>query len=209
MSQHTIEEILGFYRENIPGALALGYSVTEMLPLEILNEVRSAFSHIARVPLVGESSEGGQKELSRALAHLERALLDCGKLCVLFEIEGLNEDMDALVHSTQCPRSILDEAETLRNRRKELGGQEADILNDDVTQGYFELFSDLGRFRRKLRDEYGELVVVGYKNDLKEKQQTAHAEGVVAGRRQTLIEALIFGVVVSIIGALILRTIGL
>ena len=205
MSQLSSEDVYAYYRETVPSSLALVYSATEKFPLEVLNEVRNAFSHLARASAMDSNDAELQKNLGQAKGHLQRAALDCGKICVLTEIDLMDEDMDALVHNTSCPRTILEGSEKLKEERYRLSALEVDVPNNDIVEGYFSLYQELKAFRVHLRSEFNELIVDAFRTRIEDRVSEAEIRGLRKGAVIKWTTGLIIGAVSSIFGALALK----
>ncbi len=210
MSELSVEKILEEYRVEVTEALALAYSVADFFPIEILNEVRSAFTHLARASEMGADTDEGKTELDSSKRHLLRCRLDCAKLCLLTEAEKLDGDMEALVHATACPKSILETAEQLKKNRKDLAAKEANSPpGKKLVVSYFGLFELYQDFRKNLRIEYGEILVCSFEKQFQDRIDKAESEGFRKGRRQTMWAALAIGLVASVLGTLLLKAFGI
>ena len=204
-AQHSLQSISDYYLNDVTDALALAYKACEKFPIEVLNEVRSAFTHVARAQASDGDNEAFESELSKARSHLLRCNLDCAKLCLLNIAGKLDDDMEALVHSTEFPRTIKEEADALRNRRHDVSVREAIAADDQVVEIYWELVRDYNDFRDELVTEYGKFYVDATKEGLAQRLAEKFTEGQWSGRRQTWITALVLGILGSMLGALILN----
>lgn len=77
--QDRISAIYQEYREVVFPLVAFLEVVDSEFPVEILNEIRSIFSHFARVYDDALDEAGVSSELAKAESHLRRAILDCYK----------------------------------------------------------------------------------------------------------------------------------
>lgn len=71
-----IARALTYYQKNFTRFLAQLIGVEERLPEACNNEIRNAFTHVARAQ-VSPSIEEVRKEIDRAIDHIERASRDC------------------------------------------------------------------------------------------------------------------------------------
>lgn len=77
-----IENVIGFYHEDFTEYYATVIALTEQMPEQINNEIRNAFSHLARVQTATSQVEA-EKEAEKAQAHVERACRDCLKASII------------------------------------------------------------------------------------------------------------------------------
>lgn len=77
--QDKISAIYQEYREVVFPLVAFLEVVDSEFPVEILNEIRSIFSHFARAYDDASDDAGVSSELAKAGNHLKRAVLDCYK----------------------------------------------------------------------------------------------------------------------------------
>lgn len=198
-----VEAVLAYYNDHVADSLALAYSVADLFPIEILNEVRNAVGHLARAAAGNLPTPARAEQCLQARRHLLRVRLDCAKLCQLTEFERLDEDLEVLHTNVRIPTSLSARAEDLKNRRRVLMGREALEPSDHLVDDFLEIFRDVVGFRAELRDEYGDLVVAGYRKALDRQLEVAHARGRREGRRSTLSLTLAVGFATSIIGGLL------
>ena len=77
--QNRIKNIYDEYKNTVFPLVAFLEANDAEFPVEILNEVRSIFSHFSRVYDESVTDEEIDCELSKAESHLKRAILDCYK----------------------------------------------------------------------------------------------------------------------------------
>ena len=77
--QNRIKNIYDEYKNTVFPLVAFLEANDAEFPIEILNEVRSIFSHFSRVYDDSVTDEEIDCELSKAESHLKRAILDCYK----------------------------------------------------------------------------------------------------------------------------------
>ncbi|MCM1321645.1 MAG: hypothetical protein NC041_07225 [Bacteroides sp.] len=77
--QDRISAIYKEYREVVFPLVAFLEVADSEFPVEILNEIRSIFSHFSRMYADNISDADISSELAKAESHLKRALLDCYK----------------------------------------------------------------------------------------------------------------------------------
>ena len=77
--QERIKNIYDEYKNTVFPLVAFLEANDAEFPIEILNEVRSIFSHFSRVYDDSVTDDEIDCELSKAESHLKRAILDCYK----------------------------------------------------------------------------------------------------------------------------------
>lgn len=152
----TIADVLRFYREEVSLAVATAQTLENAFPREILNEIRSTFTHIARSDDPELSLDDQNKELVRAQAHLERVCLDCHKVSILNRAEAadlyvgtIEEDGAAL------PADIYRGLSDLRKRREMCGVKEGRQPPNGTVEELRILLDDYDRFVLRLQVEFG------------------------------------------------------
>ena len=208
MPDKTLDVLLRYYRDQVVGDVALAYSVAEKIPPSILNEIRNALGHMARLPDLAPASDDFAAQWRAAEGHLLRVRLDCAKLCLIAESEKLDDDLEILTLNTTVPASLLDRAEAIRQRRRDLQQREAGPPTDDLVDQFLDLFAECDAFRRYLRAEYSDLVVEGWRLKREADMNAADKAGYRRGRRDTFWAAATLGLATSIGAGLLLGLIG-
>lgn len=79
-NKSELEEVFRIYLEDI-NPLIVQFEITKNeFPVEIQNEVRAMYGHLARAA-IAENSETAKTNVSKMKSHSKRALLDCFKYC--------------------------------------------------------------------------------------------------------------------------------
>lgn len=76
--QHELKEIYSQYHNSIKIFIGQLEVLQNKFPVEILNEIRAVFSHIAKV-YVCENKEIAWENINKAKGHIKRAQLDAYK----------------------------------------------------------------------------------------------------------------------------------
>lgn len=133
-----VSSVLNFYHEKFTAYLATTIAFTEKLPEEINNQIRDAFTHLARANvLTSEDEIAGECKL--AIGHIERANRDCLKACIIKtreELDNLLNDV-AFHHGFPSP-AIKTASDRIKIERKATYRAEAAGAND-ITQRLEEI----------------------------------------------------------------------
>ena len=82
--QSALEEIYSQYHNSIKLFIGQLEVLQDKFPVEILNEIRAVFSHIAKI-YVCNNQDVAWKNLNKAKSHIKRAQLDAYKyMCYAF-----------------------------------------------------------------------------------------------------------------------------
>jgi hypothetical protein len=76
-----INEVLLFYEEYFTKCFAKVISLTEIIPEQMNNDIRNAFSHLLRINIVQTELEIFS-EADKAIGHIELACRDCLEICI-------------------------------------------------------------------------------------------------------------------------------
>lgn len=137
-----IQNVIHFYHEDFTEYYATVIALTEQMPEQINNEIRNAFSHLARVNAAASLDEA-KSEAEKAQAHVERACRDCLKASIIF---------------------VHDDITNLRNRAVTLY-QAIDPVNTAAINTFFEDRKQLilaeARGEKELTDRFQELLERG------------------------------------------------
>lgn len=150
-----IDDILVFYRMHVVPAMTSAQVVMGNFPPEILNEIRSAFTHLSRET---RNPEERQQQSREAQGHLKRVVLDCYKVCILLVADRIQELIDGLELSrNSLPNSIYLEANALKARRLAVGVTEGQAPPNGTVEELAALFNDYDRFRCGIENDFGGL----------------------------------------------------
>jgi hypothetical protein len=109
-----IGDALEYYSDFVTQYLAAAVSEIDRLPIEVLNEIRGAFTHLAKANKSGEGTEDYLAEVGNARRHLKRTSLDCLKLAIMACAERIERRLEALNTDFVLPQEAYDEVAELR-----------------------------------------------------------------------------------------------
>lgn len=133
-STNEIKKVLSYYHDEVIPALAAAVTIDDRFPIEVLNEVRNAFTHLSRAQCMEGADDAKCKECEGALRHLKRTVLDCMKVCILALAKKSETIMDALAGEAALPNGTTAQARDLRKRRRELSSYEGQNSTDDAIE---------------------------------------------------------------------------
>lgn len=82
--KQDLDEIFRAYLEDINPFIVLFEAQRNEFPLELQNEIRAMYGHLARAA-IAETPEQAERNIQKIKSHTKRALLDCFKYsCVIF-----------------------------------------------------------------------------------------------------------------------------
>ena len=160
-----IKRAFDFYFDTFASTLALLIAEYEKIPLELDNQIRNAFTHLARASSLNSIMDI-KIEVDRAIAHIDRANRDCFKAIIIESRSELAEIISDVVFFrgflTPAIKAKYDEIEL--NRKKafvaETKGDEQSVfylkdiafetldLIDKIKEQYHEAGSKKTRFFR-------------------------------------------------------------
>lgn len=191
----TMQEIYKQYLEIICPFIVLLEAEDNEFPIEIMNEIRAIFTHIARCEM---SSDETVKEnnVEKARNHLKRAILDCFKYsCLTYnnKRKQLRDDyrkadlhlIDNGTFLTELTEKEHEATEALLNaKRSEIGG---DIPMDTLFGLYEIAYQKSEEAYRFLYDAKGKL---DYAQSMTDKNKILAIAGLVVG-----ILGILFGII--------------
>jgi hypothetical protein len=187
----SCSDVLTYYNENTARYVAVAMVTAGYFPEEILNEVRAAFTHVAKANALDPADPECFEENRNALRHLKRVCLDCLKVSILFDAERVDTDLDHLTGHTRLPQAVYREAEELKKERMRILGHEASHPTNGTIGELFGLFEKYDEFSSRLRKEYG-----GYYGEAIEKKARRQ-------QRNYMIGGAIVGMIFGIFGSLV------
>ena len=159
LSNHKAREIsraLSFYHRDFTKYFALLVSLTEAIPLQVSNQVRNAFTHLARADQATDIAVV-DTQVQLAIGHLERGIRDCLKLCVVFQ----HERIEGLLASVRFKYGFVTPA--LANSRRIIVSERQTILedetrgHDDVATRYETLFEQMVNIEEQIHQHYDDI----------------------------------------------------
>lgn len=126
---------------------------TAEYPIEILNEINSAFVHLSKYKL-----KGSESELKNAFSHMARAEIDAYKyLCISIEDKYdtlINNRKRSIFKTESIPYTLIQQNKHAKKvfqyaREREIQGMGIDelrVLYEDVLNHYMELDNDIDRY---------------------------------------------------------------
>jgi len=161
-------------------------------PQEILNELRGAFTHLAKAYSLGPGTDEYYEENRCAMRHLKRASLDCLKVSILAAAERLQKQIDDLTTHVLAPAHLHNAAESLRERRRELMNAESSHPSLTTIDDLETLYVDYKTLLNTLHNDYQ----ASYMNTIKEKARKRELKSIGIG--------FILGIIASLVASWIL-----
>lgn len=151
----SIAVVFAHYRDQTTRHLAAAVAEADEFPSEILNEVRGAFTHLAKADGFTPTSPSYLSEVRSASRHLKRASLDSLKLSILSVVKKIEERIDALeAVGFILPESAYSEIRVLKQRRMALLHTESSHPSTTSVADIESLYVDLSGYSSSLTDEY-------------------------------------------------------
>lgn len=152
----TTDQILCYYRDEVVNAVTIAQTLEGNFPREVLNEIRSAFTHLARSSNPGLSKEEKIEERQSSLNHLKRVCLDCYKISILNRAEELERLAIAIVDdNTVLPNHVYSQRDELRKRRLSCGIKEGQDPPNGTVGELKTLLNDFDSFVLKVETDFG------------------------------------------------------
>lgn len=162
----TAGDALRYYSEEVADLVALAVVLSERFPEEILNEIRAAFTHLARSETCSCSTQR-VRELQSTGRHLHRVSLDCLKVGIILTAKTVDGMMRALTEGARLPEPVYKKADDLRRKRQVLLRNEISHPTDTLVSTLRELFDEFDEFRVELQTQYN-----GYHSELVEIERS-------------------------------------
>jgi hypothetical protein len=182
-------DILTRYNTHVTKHLSAALTEVDVFPSEILNELRGAFTHLAKAHSLGAGTGGYYEENGCAMRHLKRASLDCLKISILAAAERLQKQIDDLTTHVLAPPRLHHAAEALRERRRDLMNSESSHPSLTIIADLEVLYVDYKNLLTELHDDYQ----AGYMNTIAAKARKKAAISIGIG--------FILGIVASLIAS--------
>lgn len=150
----NIPEVLGYYRSEVVPLLAAALTIDDKFPLEVLNEIRASYTHLARAEALGADHSDFPSEIHAAWRHLRRSCLDCLKVCISVTAIRSEGSVAALADTLQLPDDVYKVMSSLRKRRLAIAAHEGQEPPHEVIEDLKELFNQYDEFYESLDDQY-------------------------------------------------------
>lgn len=193
-SSPDIEYVLSVYNTRVAEFVAMTMVVADLFPKEILNEIRSSFTHLAKASALEYKSKEYLDETKNALRHLKRASLDCLKVSILVMAEKTEHNLDGLTSCLLIPENVLKAAAKLRAQRKEILGKEAAHPSSDTIDKLEALFLEYDDFNSKILSEYGGERVKATERRARRKQILGTSIGFLLGVISSVIASYLYDI---------------
>lgn len=151
----AIEDILEQYNSHVVYFVSLAHVHAKKFPAEVLNELRSSYTHLAKAAALPDDAIEKQNELRKSRDHLRRASLDCLKIAILFTVEKTDRIIAALTSEGRLPESVGREAASLQRKRIGIFTNEAMHPSQNSTGELADLYKELDAFCRRIEEDYG------------------------------------------------------
>lgn len=150
-----IDGVIVLYSEKFTKYYATVIALTEEMPEQINNEIRNAFSHLARLHSSASVAKV-QREAELAKGHIERACRDCLKSSIIF----IHDDIRAhIAHARIRYESVdpmnMSESQAISEARRQLIEDEANG-RPNSTDNYERLLERCLTAQQSLNEIYGE-----------------------------------------------------
>lgn|GEM_PF-6668173 len=120
-----ISDVLYFFSKDFTKFYATVIEITEKLPEQINNEIRNAFSHLARAN-ESDDIEAIKAECDKSRDHIERANRDCLKCSIITLRDRIMNKLDnATIQHTPLPPGIMQRKKSIEQERRNLLQDEA------------------------------------------------------------------------------------
>lgn len=152
----TCEDVLKYYNNSVVDKISVAATTVSAFPVEVLNEIRAAFTHTAKAHIEKSVNADTFHEENRcALRHLKRVSLDCLKLSLLSVAQKLEKDVSAIEQDgVLFPKNIYEQIHSLRDRRKNILRRESTHPTTQTIDELAILLNDFDSLADSLREEY-------------------------------------------------------
>ena len=191
----SIDGVLSYYNEKVTRYLSLAVVEADVFPREILNEIRSSYTHLSKANAAPPESDDFIQECANAMRHLKRTSLDCLKVAILFVAKRVDDKLDALTTRVRLPQKMYARAEDLRAERLRLVNYEAAHPSHRTVADLEELYAGYANFLRELNSEYDGTWAEAIATGEKKRETKALLQGIALGVLTSLFASMIFAIV--------------
>lgn len=152
----TVGDVLEYYHQHVVPSVSAALIFFGKFPKEILNEIRNAFTHIARAnAMMGQGTvPEAEKELEAAIRHLRRVCLDCLKIAILTVAKQTERAIRSLSGEMHLPNDVYSVSSNLRRQRHALSTHEGQEPPQQVIEELTGLLDDYDKFYASLDKHY-------------------------------------------------------
>lgn len=140
-----LDESFRAYLEDIVPFIVLFESQKSEFPIELQNEIRAMYAHLARAA-IAETPEQAQRNVYKIKSHTKRALLDCYKYSCLISYDNYTDFFkryEGVDLSYLDQGRFLPEVQTHFNRAKAAHFAAKSAETSNISEGQlFELYQD-------------------------------------------------------------------
>jgi hypothetical protein len=179
--------ILQYYSDEVVPALAVALTLDDKFPEEVLNEIRSSFTHIARAHSIDVTDPDHLKELESASRHLKRVCLDCLKVSILALAQRCDTAITALTEEVQLPEDVYRFVSELQRDRARITCHEGQKPTHAAVEELKDLLVRYEHFYQNLDDQFA-----GQTADMRR-----------AARRRGRWKSIAIGFVLGVVGSLV------
>ena len=161
-----IVEIFRTFNETIKPLIAEVEAVKQKFPIELLNEIRALFDHIARCYLPDSTEATINQQLRKAESHITRILLDCYKnlilyehdLMVRFDKQSKSIDLFSIDNGSFARNYFRLRKEAIHGLRNAKRNENSNSLTDEEKIGYFaDAYHKYLEVEILIDDKYGQV----------------------------------------------------
>jgi len=188
----NIGDVLTYYSEEVVPALATALTIDDEFPEEVLNEVRSSFTHLSRANSIDPSLPDHIRELEASSRHLKRVCLDCLKVSILALAQRCEVAIEALTEEISLPSDVYTFMTELRKKRKRVAAHEGQRPTHEAIEELKDLFIDYENFYQNLDSAFAGQTAEMRRNAIKRKSRRSGIVGFGFGILGSLIASAIW-----------------
>jgi len=150
----TEKDVYDYYMNEVVPALGAAIVLDDKFPEDVLNEIRSAMTHVARSHF-SEDDTYKQEQLKAALNHLRRVCLDCLKIAILVQSEKVEQIIKGLSETLRLPDHYYRRFENIKNKRIQVMKDESVDSNQKIVNDYKNILNEIDLTYEELSNEFG------------------------------------------------------
>ncbi len=150
----NVGDVLLYYSEEVVPALSVALTIDDQFPEEVLNEVRSSFTHLSRANLITPTDSDHLKELDAAARHLKRVCLDCLKVSILALAQRCEVVIEALTEEINLPNDVYHFMTELRSKRAKVAAHEGQRPTHEAVEELKGLLVQYDNFYQNLDNQF-------------------------------------------------------
>jgi len=164
-----IRAVIKTYHEHTSRLLALALARFDRFPRGVLNELRSAMTHMARAAHASSLPiEARKEECKKAATHVERATIDCLKVLVIVGAREVREEIRTRRRHFPLSDEVIQawrDIRELRDRIQVREAQEGDAAQ--IRLEYMQLFLKIQALQKTLDEGDGRHPLAGFSRFLR------------------------------------------